>query len=181
MLEKDPLNYRYNISWLMRGWLMSFIKCYELREGAELGCWRGGTTFFLLDYEPRLKMHAIDIFELQEDHPTYCKEQYDFTESYPYLLKQAEKYGDRIKVYKGWTHEVVREFKDYSLDFVFIDADHSYEAVKRDILDWRPKVCPGGFVMGHDIQEEGVQKAVTEVCSNYTVNYVTYSWVERIL
>ncbi len=35
-------------------------------------------------------------------------------------------------------------------DFVYIDADHSYEAVKADIEAWWPKVRMGGVLAGHD-------------------------------
>jgi len=181
IIEDHPLKLYYNLAWLMRGWVMSFVKCYDLRVGVELGAWRGGTTLFLLDYEPELKMHAVDIFEQQPDHPEYCGKQYDFTDSYPYLLEQAHRYEGRLVIHKGRSHEVVNRFENRSLDFVLIDADHSYESVKQDILDWRPKVCPGGFVMGHDIHKDGVREAVMEVCGNYTVNYGTFCWIQRIL
>lgn len=41
---------------------------------------------------------------------------------------------------------------DGSLDLVFVDADHSYEAVKADIAAWRSKVRPGGILCGHDCE-----------------------------
>ena len=43
-------------------------------------------------------------------------------------------------------------FADATLDFVFIDADHSYEAAKADIAAWRSKVKPGGILCGHDCE-----------------------------
>lgn len=36
------------------------------------------------------------------------------------------------------------------IDFLFIDADHSYEAVRRDWLDWSPKITTGGIIALHD-------------------------------
>lgn len=52
-------------------------------------------------------------------------------------------------------------YKDESLDFVFIDADHTYEAVLNDIHHWFPKVKHGGHIAGHDyFNDPGVQKAV---------------------
>lgn len=42
------------------------------------------------------------------------------------------------------------EYEDKSLDFVFIDGDHSYEGVKRDIIAWLPKMKPGSYFTGHD-------------------------------
>lgn len=53
-------------------------------------------------------------------------------------------------------------FADASLDFVFIDANHSYEAVINDIRAWWPKIRPGGLLAGHDYSWTGVARAVHE-------------------
>ena len=50
------------------------------------------------------------------------------------------------------------------IDFLFIDADHTYEGCKQDILDWMPFVRPGGVICGHDYIDmfPGVKRAVHE-------------------
>lgn len=58
-------------------------------------------------------------------------------------------------------------FPELSLDLVFIDADHSFEAVRADIAAWGPKVKPGGILSGHDYHRDqdvhvGVSRAVNE-------------------
>jgi SAM-dependent methyltransferase len=56
-------------------------------------------------------------------------------------------------------------FADGSIDFVFLDGDHGYEAVLRDLCAWYPKVRPGGHLAGHDYdnpQFPGVRRAVDE-------------------
>ena len=50
---------------------------------------------------------------------------------------------------------------DASLDFVWLDAAHSYLAVKADLAAWHQKVRPGGLVSGHDYEVE-VKQAVDE-------------------
>jgi predicted O-methyltransferase YrrM len=49
-------------------------------------------------------------------------------------------------------------------DFIFIDADHSYEAVKADIAAWSKRLAPGGTIAGHDYDAHwpGVMRAVDE-------------------
>lgn len=54
-------------------------------------------------------------------------------------------------------------YPDQSLDFVFIDANHEYEAVKADIQAWFPKVRKGGHIAGHDyVSDERVKRAADE-------------------
>ena len=52
-----------------------------------------------------------------------------------------------------------------NLDFVYIDGDHSYNAVKRDLFYWYPKVREGGILAGHDFnaRHKEVCQAVTEL------------------
>jgi predicted O-methyltransferase YrrM len=66
------------------------------------------------------------------------------------------------------TAEAAKQVEDGSLDFVFIDADHSYEGVKADIEAWDPKVREGGYVIGHDYDfpkwwGKQVKQAVDEI------------------
>ena len=52
---------------------------------------------------------------------------------------------------------------------MFIDADHSYEWVKKDIAAYKPKLKKGGWLTGHDIDFPGVNRAVNEVIVKYDV------------
>jgi predicted O-methyltransferase YrrM len=54
-------------------------------------------------------------------------------------------------------------FRDQSLDFVFIDADHRYDAVVADVRAWKSKVKPGGILAGHDYNRDDVYRAVRDV------------------
>jgi predicted O-methyltransferase YrrM len=81
------------------------------------------------------------------------------------VFELAESYQDRLIVLEMTTREASAKVPLSFLDFVFIDADHSYEAVKDDIACWAPKVRSGGWVGGHDYHPRkfpGVVKAVDE-------------------
>lgn len=62
------------------------------------------------------------------------------------------------------TRAAAAQVEDGWADFVFVDAAHSYEAVKGDLRDWRPKVRAGGWFGGHDYHDAhpGVVRAVDE-------------------
>lgn len=80
--------------------------------------------------------------------------------------------------------QVAREISDQSLDFVFIDADHSYEGCRADLRAWLPKVRPGGLLCGHDYDNPdfpgfGVKQAVDELLGNVELG-ANFTWFKRI-
>ncbi|MBI2625271.1 MAG: class I SAM-dependent methyltransferase [Candidatus Nealsonbacteria bacterium] len=75
------------------------------------------------------------------------------------------------------SEEAVKQFLDESLDLVFIDADHSYEEVKKDIEFWLPKIRKGGVLTGHDYdypRHPDVKKAVDEVLGRVDTVIIEY-------
>ena len=72
---------------------------------------------------------------------------------------------------KSSTDITTHEIPDNSLDAVFIDADHSYNAVKNDLHFWWKKVKIGGWILGDDYCQVGmgVKKAVDEFSNTYNL------------
>ena len=56
----------------------------------------------------------------------------------------------RVGLLRAYSPAAAKEFADGWLDFVYVDANHSYPAVAADLHAWWPKVRPGGFLAGHD-------------------------------
>ena len=90
-------------------------------------------------------------------------------------------YKGRYHVLRGLSHEVVDKVNDATLDFVYIDANHSYDAVRQDLRDWYPKLKPGGIIAGDDYTINplerinsssvfGVKKAVDEFVLEHKKN-----------
>jgi cephalosporin hydroxylase len=71
--------------------------------------------------------------------------------------------GVRSRFYKENTVAAAKNVTDDEIDFVFIDADHTYKGVKADILAWMPKVRKGGYVTGHDCDNKNIKKALVEI------------------
>ena len=66
-------------------------------------------------------------------------------------LKKADVI-DYVHVLEGTSDDAVKCFADGAIDFLFIDGDHRYEQVKKDIANWLPKVR--GIMAGHDYDQE---------------------------
>ena len=74
----------------------------------------------------------------------------------------AGRYGDRAQVLRSVSTEASRLFVEGCFDAVFVDGDHSFEAVLDDLRVWWPKVRPGGSILGDDYQRDSVAAAWEE-------------------
>ena len=132
-----------------------------LQRGAEIGVLEGALSEYLLRSFPELKLYSIDPYvDYQEFEANRTQE--SLTQCEIVTREKLKKFGQRSQLIKEYSVQAAQRFADCSLDFVFIDAIHSYEAVKADIEAWFPKVRSQGLLMGHDISWDGVADAVTE-------------------
>ena len=133
---------------------------YKTGIGAEIGCLKGEFSKFLSTQYKGIVL-SIDSFVGEANIPNdpltedECRKNLAGTNCW--LIK-----GDSIEVASGMPDEI--------LDWVYIDADHRYEAVKADLEAWFPKVRKGGIISGHDYTKHGrfgVVKAVDEFCDKH--------------
>jgi hypothetical protein len=78
--------------------------------------------------------------------------------------------NSKIKIIRDKSINAAKMFDDEYFDFIYIDGDHSYEAVLADLLAWYPKLKKFGVMCGDDyghISGHGVIKAVTEFAFKY--------------
>lgn len=88
---------------------------------------------------------------------------------YRFVLKRLRKFGKKSSVLRVVSEQASVLFKDDTLDFIYVDANHSYGACKKDIELWWPKLREGGIFAGHDFLDGklptgnfGVKSAVEE-------------------
>jgi predicted O-methyltransferase YrrM len=91
---------------------------------------------------------------------------------YDTFLRNVRPVMHRIKAMRMPSVEAARFMQDQSVDFLMLDGDHSYEAVRDDIKAWLPKMKPGGLISGDDFTWPGVERAVTEAFG---------SWVSTVI
>ena len=65
------------------------------------------------------------------------------------INKLVEEYKDRFLFFKDYSHNVVKNWNQL-ISYLFIDANHVYESVKKDFEDWFPFVEQGGIISIHD-------------------------------
>ena len=126
-------------------WLYQTAK--KMNSVVEIGSLNGRSAYALLN-GCKGKVYAVDTFERPGTYDAFSKNVGHF---------------ENLRVYKMKSLKAAKEFKNKSIDMVFIDANHSYEAVKADIKAWLPKTKR--LICGHDYEPEqwpGVVKAVNE-------------------
>lgn len=79
----------------------------------------------------------------------------------------ASSANGRARILRMDSAEAAGQFADRSLPFVYLDGDHSYDGVARDIRAWAKKIQVGGILAGHDYYNKPpfeVRRAVSELC-----------------
>jgi hypothetical protein len=136
--------------------------------GVELGVKEGRFTEYLLGRFPHLYMVAVDLWQPREDSGLKGFETYrewDFGTIRADFDRRTRPYRGRVRALVCDTVDAASYFADGKFDFVFIDAEHTYEGVRDDIRAWRPKIKAGGILCGHDYCGKfmGVCEAVNEL------------------
>lgn len=138
----------------------------------EVGSFAGVSSDLLARYCK--KLYCVDLWGLFPGIETDKMEQAEF------MFDEVWKAHSNIEPIQGRASEIAKQFRDNSLDMVYIDGDHSYESVKEDILVWMPKVKQGGYIAGHDFILLSVQQAVKEILGEVKI-YEDTSWAYQIL
>jgi len=102
--------------------------------------------------------------------------------SNPLVLDLISRGDPRITLLAGDSGDCLGELPVGSIDVVYIDADHSYAAVRRDIAAALPRLKPDGVLIFNDytvwsprsMYHCGVARAVNELClsSNWRLRYL---------
>jgi hypothetical protein len=156
--------------------ISKFVLQHKWKVGVEIGVWKGETFKYLLKKCPDLYLTGVDLYAPQPGNngpEKWTKGEnghaWDHQKYYEDLVKFCENTG-RGNIIKNYSVNAAKQISDDSLNFVFIDGDHSYEGVRNDIIAWLPKIKKGGYIIGHDIHFDSVKTAVTEIFDN---NYKT--------
>lgn len=117
----------------------------------------------------RLQIHCIDSWDPGNCNVWYTDadgsnyREYAGEGVYKLFLQNTKPLSKRIQSIRMTSVAASELYEDESIAFLFIDGDHSYEAVQQDLNFWYKKVKPGGIISGHDWESfDGVKRAVEE-------------------
>ena len=132
--------------------------------GVEIGTQKGINAYNILRLLPVKKLYLIDPY-IYYNYKGQSNGAVDSDSLQNKFYKDAKEtlssYDDKIEFITKKSEEAIDNVPN-NLDFVYIDGNHDYSYIKRDIEMYYPKVKKGGFFGGHDIHLNDVFKAVSE-------------------
>ena len=158
--------------------LAKYFNELGFKIGAEVGVCYGYYSEVLFQNIPGLKLYAIDSWDMYEKYRDF-KTAETYIKVYSDAKEKLAPYN--CELIKKLSMDAVTDFADESLDFVYLDGNHSYDFVKDDIREWAKKVRKGGIVAGHDYYitragNHGVINAVDEYVKAHGYELNSTSW-----
>lgn len=165
------------------GWLTvdEAITLFELAQAlphehpvaVEIGCWQGKSSVCIargLRHKNAPKLVCVDPFDASGDASSageYAGRADQLGNPLRTVFEQnlsSAGVRDVVEIRQGYSHDRAAEWRG-SVDLLFLDGDHGYEAVARDVADWTPHVRPGGYLVMHDVVHQvhtGPRRVVEE-------------------
>lgn len=142
--------------------MFQFIKKNYKHEltGIEIGVFKGENANHILSNLKIKKLYLIDYYKPF----VRSKERADYSHLKQIAMENLSGFRDKIFwIYKK-SEDAVVSLAEGSCDFVYIDGNHDYKYVKKDIELYLPKIKSGGVIGGHDFRSThiGVIRAVSE-------------------
>lgn len=119
----------------------------------EVGSWTGVSACVLGSLAQKKKGHLtiVDWFQGNPNSHLYKEARYNNIRNI--LVDNLAQCGvNNYTIVEKPSEEAVKQFKDDTFDLIFLDGDHRYEGVKKDIQLWLPKVKRHGILCGHDCE-----------------------------
>ena len=142
--------------------------------GLETGIEKGKNATVMYNNIPNLKLYGLDSYKQhpQASYVFHADRRNWNTEAINGWKDQCieRMKGRNYVAIEKFTEDAIHDIEDNSLDFVYLDADHSYDFTMQDIILWGRKLRKGGIMSGHDyFYEKGKRREkVKQAVDDYT-------------
>ena len=122
------------------------------RRMAEIGVWKGDyARDILTNCQQVIRYYMIDPWaRLPDWNKPFNVEPLAFDDIHAECMAKTAFAAPRISVLRGRTREVIDQIPDGSLDFAYIDGDHTLRGITIDLVKILPKMREGGIIAGDD-------------------------------
>lgn len=150
----------------------------------EIGTFEGYNAESILKNLNVKKMYIVDPYLEYEDYFTSEPEKTKLNLSVAQrkAKNRLKKYSNKIVWIRKTSDDALKDIPK-NVDFIYVDGNHEYEYVKKDMENYYEKIGSKGILAGHDITSfPGVGEALVEFCSEKKIKpsiTVTDWWVEK--
>jgi hypothetical protein len=162
--------------------------------GAELGVFWGHFSEVIVEHFKPKKLYLVDCWDLKfgeffpkwGDGANTDNGRLTTAETLRDVRDLMAPYGDRVEVRRQFVADFLSEMPDGYFDWVYLDTTHSYENTLSELRMIRPKLKPGGVLLGDDFHKNpethpGVQRAVREFADETGATLTTERAAQYIL
>lgn len=170
--------------------LKDILNQYTVKSMVEIGVWKGGLTWFILQNCPDIyKYWAVDAWSYQPSLDSQMDDYYrqldqsQWNQTALDVYRLMLQHPGRLSVIRLPSADAINLFANQSLDCVFIDGDHSYQGAMTDFEKWIPKVKPKKLICGDDLHRTSVKKAIRNASQSLGLKFITSSglyWVATV-
>lgn len=150
--------------------------------GIEVGVLKAETSHVLLkECQNIKKLYGVDFYQAHKDFDNErLQDDMDFYEKT--AIENVKEFGDRFEFIKKNSTEAAKDFEQYSMDFILIDGDHTYEGILSDLESYYPLLKKGGYVFVHNNFAATIRDAIRDfrnknkirIPVNMSKNYISY-------
>lgn len=181
----------HKLEGFLRDDMYKLFKELGFSTGVEIGVEKGKNAQTMFEIIPNLKLYGVDPYK-QHPQASYAYHAMIRNWDAKYLhnakrqcLKRMN--GRNFTLLQGFSEDMIHNVEDNTLDFVYIDADHSYDFVMQDMILWGRKVRKGGIISGHDYYADKstssrrakVTQAINDYVKVHGINLYTTSEVHH--
>ncbi len=164
--------------------LPELFKELNFKIGVEVGTERGEYAEILLRKNPETKLYCVDPWANSED---YFERRAPSLNERKYRQTKEKLKNFNCEIIRDFSMNAVKKFENNSLDYVYIDGNHSFASVVNDIYEWNKKIKSGGIISGHDYYRakefdkngkhtKNLTHHVIEAVNGYTQAYKIRPW-----
>jgi hypothetical protein len=150
---------RYRL-WLLRnriGRLRVLLAAPRHGCCAEIGVWKGDFSHRIVQLRHPAELHLVDPWLFASHFPDRCyggasaRSQTDM-DAIAQSVARRFAGNPEVVIHRATSLDAVATFSDAYFDWIYIDGDHSYQAVLDDLLAWYAKLRPGGCIALDDYE-----------------------------